>query len=146
VLLGMKLLSKVQESQKPFVHGSYLEPVALRCDGMADGHEEAGQHCTFLSFPFFSLQKPPPLSAGRDTCPTRALLQTMYYMESTASRDSKQAVTKLLPPESNPKDSKSVHVPQLWSMILGTGASIPVFAVQVLTRCQTPLSRTAQCR
>lgn len=123
-MIALRLLRKVQENnEKQYIHGYYLEPLVIRCDGQdARDPKEGERHCTFLSFPYFSFQ----YAQSNETQgvirphPAKGLLQKLYYLESTKCRDAEQAINKLH--QSN--DRRAVHVPEIWSIVFGSGKCI----------------------
>ncbi|KAH8802972.1 hypothetical protein F5884DRAFT_903578 [Xylogone sp. PMI_703] len=124
-LIARQLLQKIQDEggDKPFVHGHYLEPEVRRCDAH-DVEDDTKPHrtCTFVCFPYFSLQNSPPLSSTKitHTHAARGLLQTLYYLESTKIRDLEQVVRKLRPP----RGDETIYVSQMWAIVLGSDTLI----------------------
>lgn len=125
-LIAHQLLQKVQGDggEKLLVHGYYLAPNVRRCDAH-DVEKEAkpDRTCTFVCFPYFSYQNPPPVSSnsGVHTHSARGLVQMLYYLESTKARDLEQVVRKLRPT----KGDEAIHVSQMWAIVLGSGRLSP---------------------
>lgn len=117
------LLRRVQiDAERQYIHGSLLNPVVRRYDGL--GVDTKDKPIMFINFPFISLQqvgpgadpetrnwrsryrltgKFPYVSKRLDTFPERdtsahqdrTLLQSRYRLQSTRGRDGRQSITKL---------------------------------------------------
>ena len=100
-----------------------MKPIVLRGDSRSVGnqnHPQPDRHCTFINFPYFSLQTPsaPPQEKHTHLHTAPGLLQTMYLLESTKLRDEEQAICKIRPDR---YAKASIHVPQMWSILIGSG-------------------------
>lgn len=126
-----------EQAEEAFVHGSYLNPTALRYD-FFESWTGAEKSSTFICFPFFQVRKVLQSKQKRllehdpAAHPTRSLLQLNYRMNDTIKRDKTQSIrllsgqmlrrfiqapgldtTHLLT-----KTHKcSIFVPQMWAMI-----------------------------
>ena len=124
LLIALHLLRRVAaKAEKPYVHGRHLKPIVLRGDSrnVGDQHQsQSDRHCTFVNFPYFSLQTPssPPQEKHSHLHTAPGLLQTMYLLESTKLRDEEQAICKL---RADRYAKASIHVPQIWSILIGSG-------------------------
>jgi hypothetical protein len=97
-MVALSLLRRVRErAEKLYVHGRFLSPIVLRAEGRDignKGHILLDHYCTFLNFPYFSLQapSPPPQQNSTGLHPARGLMQSFYHFESTKVRDEEQAI------------------------------------------------------
>lgn len=124
------LMEKVRkELERPFVHGRYMVPGCIRCDGKDPGSvDKEDIWATWISVPYFtlsSLQGDRNASSGfgSQLHPIRTLLQTQYEGQSTSDPDMGQYL-KL---HDGGKVPKTLHVPQIWFLVLGAGQKILVW-------------------
>ncbi|KAF2763435.1 hypothetical protein EJ05DRAFT_38665 [Pseudovirgaria hyperparasitica] len=83
----------------------------------ADQIASESTSATFSSFPYLSTSAASPVKRHQDRRHRmRTLLEAFYQYESTCERDRKQALGKFF---SN-AGHKIIHVPQLWSLLLGS--------------------------
>ncbi|KAH7411095.1 hypothetical protein BKA64DRAFT_373294 [Cadophora sp. MPI-SDFR-AT-0126] len=119
------LMARVRkELERPFVHGRYMLPDVLRCDGInTEDSEKEDISATWVCIPYFSMEN--PNTARADTSrssshPLRTLLQSCYDFESTIDREFNH--------QSHIGEShwehKVVSLPQVWCLILGTDTII----------------------
>jgi hypothetical protein len=136
-------LKRVRASdERSFIGGKFLIPTAIRYDGQCKASNETVRPCTFLNFPYISLERHDLQacndckSSSSDGHPKRTLLQSRYRLEKTISRDSSQSVTTLSLEEikkcvtASTKDNilnpsyptkPILHVPQMWFASLSGG-------------------------
>ena len=142
--LTKRLISRVRAvSERSFVGGSFLNPTAIRYDMLDDSRYNKDRCSIFLSFPYFSVEKPElkpnTYGKGAPEHPTRTLLQSRYRLNKTTKRDESQCISDLTgdklkscikAPDSDTahlagrKVDERVHVAQLWTLIIGLGKSI----------------------
>lgn len=118
------LLATVRkELEHSYVHGKYLVPGSVRCDG-TDSKDKKREDVTamFICTPYFAFEdhrKTVRNALGRATAGThqsRSLLQYQYDSESTRERDASQAL--------NLGTSEILHVPNVWTLIIGSEAML----------------------
>ncbi|PVH82108.1 hypothetical protein DL98DRAFT_147327 [Cadophora sp. DSE1049] len=119
------LMARVRkELEKKFVHGSYMLPDVLRCDGLdTEDSKKEDISATWVCIPYFSMESPNTFRAdtsGSSSHPLRTLLQSCYDFESTNDREFNH--------QSQIGESdwghKVVSLPQVWCLILGTDTII----------------------
>lgn len=118
------LLNAVQRDQeRPFVHGKYLKPCSVRCDGLDPSNDtREAVSATFVCTPYFSFET--LQRAGHDVAskessrlhPMRTLLQRQFDWESTVERDSSQCLRS----DGAGSATEFLHVPDLWCLVLGS--------------------------
>ena len=119
-----QLLSKVKKDyERTFVHGKYIAPYGLRCDGKdTDNTEKEDVTASFVCVPYFSFEhldsetRRFSNNASPDRHPMRTLYQWQFHEESTRENDSSQVLR--IGGDGN-KD-KYLHVPQFWCLTLGS--------------------------
>ncbi|KAG8525725.1 uncharacterized protein KY384_000485 [Bacidia gigantensis] len=133
-----------KKAEKSFVGGKYLEPDSTRYDSVDNSKYSIDKYCTFISFPYFALEKFPPTvsiegTKGTDKHPPRSLLQSYYRLYNTHRRDKAQCL-KLLKDgvlrsgiENDSEElqrlmpmirDRILYVPQLWCYIAEPGQII----------------------
>lgn len=117
------LMTMVREKlEKSFVHGRYMLPGALRCDGRdASKNDKEDISAVWMCVPYFSLEAMHQHSRGEfspsNLHPLRTLLQSCYDFESTRERDVEQHNYL----KAGREEVSAVHIPQVWCLILGSG-------------------------
>ena len=99
-------------SEKQFIHGRYLDPVALMCvDEDLDS-----KTALFVSLPAFSTEYPRMHTTNTEFQghPLRALLQSRYRLESTYRRDKVQVISH------QSGADHVVTVPQIWILMVNS--------------------------
>ena len=136
-----RLLNKVKNtSEKKYVHGRYLKPIALVYEGedpdlFASHRPEerpAGKTATFVSLPVFTTCIPQRHTSTKDFegHPVRALLQSRYRLESTKKRDKEQVITKTTSIRDQlAHENHVVHVPQIWALMINNHTIITCAAL-----------------
>ena len=141
-LIGQLLKKAAAVAEKTFIGGSFLTPLALRFDFLKDSRYSYDRSCMFLSFPYFAIAEPREkrtFQKGDKVHPVRALLQSDHRLIDTTKRDNDQIIKILQETTLNqyingPKEdvvhlshkpvSQLIHVPQLWTLILGSSSHI----------------------
>ncbi|KAG8527329.1 uncharacterized protein KY384_007481 [Bacidia gigantensis] len=126
-----------RKAEKPFVGGSFLNPLSLRYDSMDDSKYNVGKCSTFIAFPYFLVAKEgisPLYEKAKPDHPIRTLLQSCYRLNDTSERDETQCIRMLsrkalrscikleddkLPDVSRKVQEELIYVPQLWALTLG---------------------------
>lgn len=122
------------------MHGSFLNPTAIRYDMLDDSKYNKDRCSIFLSFPYFAVRKPEEkpgvFSKGSPEHPQRTLLQSRYRLNETTKRDESQCITELsgeklksciVAPHAETthlthnRVEELIFVPQLWTLIIGLG-------------------------
>jgi hypothetical protein len=122
----LRTIKKVrQTSEKHFIHGKYLEPIAIRYNGNEKGPSgaEETKFVTFFNCPWFGLRPLLRLQTDKDApvFPIRTLIQSHYKLESTNRRDRGQIITKLAKDWIRP--NLVLCIPQVWVMIISSSKS-----------------------
>lgn len=111
------------ELEKDYIHGKYMSAGVVRCNGHSDKSSPVRTSATFVSMPHFKMAKQDngtkaSKSAAPDH-PIRTLLQSAYGTQSTADRNHDQ----FLSAGENSKTSQTIHVPNLWLLLVNEGIS-----------------------
>lgn len=114
--LVKKLLDKVKNrAEKKFVHGKYLKPITVIYEGKypVEDLQSTKKSAMFVCMPMFALGDPRTHDTTKENIgyPVKALLQSLYRLESTKHREGKQVAAKM-------GLSELVHVPQLWALVI----------------------------
>ena len=136
--LTRRLLKRVLlESERPFVGGKFLTPMALRYDSLDSSKYSADKCCIFLAFPYFEIRKEPRkqiVMKNDQEHRVRSLLQSMYRLNNTVERDKTQSIRILsrkklaacikaekedISSISRKANEELIFVPQLWALVLG---------------------------
>ncbi|KAL2070763.1 hypothetical protein VTL71DRAFT_13789 [Oculimacula yallundae] len=138
------LMTKVRkELEKSFVHGRYMAPDVLRCDGLDTGNSEKEDiSALWISLPYFSMESPKVSRVNTSTStfhPLRTLLQSCYDFESTHDRESTHLLHGLT---QSGQGDKVVSVPQVWCLILGTDTIITSSQTDLDILSEPAISRT----
>lgn len=137
-----RLLKRVQsKAEHVCIDGRSLDPVALRYDIMNTSSIGIDRFCTFLCFPYLSVNQPRKIESeglGLEGHPMRTLLQSQYRTINTTERDNDQCIRLLsgrmlnscidsLVGERKQRYSQShgqlVYVSQMWAVVFGDGKS-----------------------
>ena len=124
-------------SERPFIGGRYLTPIALRYDNQDISKYTVEKTCIFFSFPYLCLDAVELRKYYEKNSfehPPRTLLQSHYRLNKTEDRDELQCIRWLkahrltsckseLDKEkaSNDQIKALFFVPQFWGLIVGTG-------------------------
>ena len=136
--LTRRLLKRVRlESERPFVGGKFLTPMALRYDSLDSSKYSADKCCIFLAFPYFEIRKEQTkqiILKHDQVHRMRSLLQSVYRLNNTVERDKTQSIRMLskkkltscikaeegdLSDISRNGKEELIFVPQLWALVLG---------------------------
>lgn len=117
--LVKKLLDKVKsKAERKFVHGKYLKPITFIYEGEYPEEDlQATRKSTmFVCMPMFTLGDPRKYNTTKEKIgyPVKALLQSLYRLESTVHREGKQVAAKM----GHSDQLKLIHVPQLWALVI----------------------------
>ena len=141
-------------SQRSFVGGRYLVPLALRYDNQDVSKYNVDKTCIFFSFPYLCLDgvELRDYYTKQDVeHPPRTLLQSHYRLNKTEDRDDDQCVRWLKPEKLSarvtapPKVKTKLYkkrvkelffVPQFWGLIIGLGTCFPPRTIQLLRLCR----------
>ena len=136
--LTRRLLKRVRlESERPFVGGKFLTPMALRYDSLDNSKYSADKCCIFLAFPYFEIRKEQRkqiIVKDDQEHRVRSLLQSVYRLNDTVERDKTQSIRMLSRKKlaacikaekedvsdiSRKAKEELIFVPQLWALVLG---------------------------
>ncbi|KAL8797355.1 MAG: hypothetical protein Q9195_000510 [Heterodermia aff. obscurata] len=136
--LTRRLLKRLRlESERPFVGGKFLTPMALRYDSLDSSKYSADKCCIFLAFPYFEIRKEQTkqITVKHDQeHRMRSLLQSVYRLNNTVERDKTQSIRMLsskkltscikaeggdLSDISRKGKEELIYVPQLWALVIG---------------------------
>ena len=112
------LLELVQRKhEKTFVHGRFLRPTTAvsRSRGQAGEGGRRQKRVTFFCLPFFTMESLRSYKTDKHSLgyPVRALMQSVYRLESTRQRDATQIASRVS------DNQEVVHVPELWALVIG---------------------------
>lgn len=119
ILILHTLLTMVKrKSEKTFVHGRYLKPRTFTYEAVypEEDVQSTGKLAMFVCIPIFSLGDPKIYNTTKESSehPVKALLQSLYRLESTVHRERKQVVAKM----ALSNQLQLIHVPQLWALVI----------------------------
>ena len=145
--LTRRLLKRVRlESERLFVGGKFLTPMALRYDSLDSSKYSADKCCIFLAFPYFEIRKEQSIlkhdqehdeehdQEHDQEHRVRSLLQSVYRLNNAVERDETQSIRMLsrkkltscikaekgdLSEISRDGREELIFVPQLWALVLG---------------------------
>ncbi|RLM01564.1 hypothetical protein CFD26_108727 [Aspergillus turcosus] len=131
------LVNVRKELEQGFVHGKYLSPGSIRCDGRDPKNtRKEDVSAIFTCVPYLSFERLYDADEGTvrgmnmsNLHPVRTLLQWQFDGESTRERDSSQCLR--IKDESN--GTKYLHVPHLWCLVLGSEA--------IVSSCHLPINQ-----
>lgn len=131
------LVNVRKELEQGFVHGKYLSPGSIRCDGRDPKNtRKEDVSAIFTCVPYLSFERLYDADQGTvrginmsNLHPVRTLLQWQFNGESTSERDSSQCLR--IKDESN--GTKYLHVPHLWCLVLGSEA--------IVSSCHLPINQ-----
>lgn len=136
--LTRRLLKRVRlESERPFVGGKFLSPMALRYDSLDSSKYSADKCCIFLAFPYFEIKKEQTkqmIVKHDQEHRVRSLLQSVFRLNNTVERDKTQSIRMLsrkkltscikaeegdISTISRNGKEELIFVPQLWALVIG---------------------------